>query len=377
MESVVIDYYNTHQNSSFLALAHRIGYVFTSRVILTGYYGDAYCFYNAKNNPSDHVKWRMVQLAAGADDKQKMVEMEILMKTLKQVKHKRRDQIMMLKKLDKDLTAFFDKGRKEMSKPFYEKGFMQLDDSMISQHFFGFPALNSKSPEDMGPDPHSTRVSDIFTFSNGPQRQNVNYIIFLLSADFMRHPMVKDIKVPLATDAVAGDINTYLQPVFSLPDILSFSTLELQVLRKDMAPAGADLGGVMDEWCTMFEDVESANVAKWEYFTNHVIPAAAPVQQAIDQNELLRQTGPLAAANNRIQILIGELPVSLVWEYYREMKVIPPQTWEVLQKAAEHDERLRKSYPVMVVHCPQLHDADELEISAGDVLTTKKSILID
>ena len=114
------------------------------------------------------------------------------------------------------------------------------------------------------------------------------------------------------------------------------------------------------------------------FLKKKILPAAAALQKSIDSNELLSHYKNLQDNEVVIEIIAGEIPVSMLWEFFKHYSVINEETNAVLLKEKEKAPSFPQRLPVLLVRLPGNSEApatDKKEME--DVAPVKKSISID
>ena len=75
-----------------------------------------------------------------------------------------------------------------------------------------------------------------------------------------------------------------------------------------------------------------------------------------------------------VEFVLGVIPASVLWQYFREAGAVPDETWEVLVNSSDGE----KLCPIIALRYPSrahFYMAEECEEEANPI--QKKSLLID
>lgn len=151
-------------------------------------------------------------------------------------------------------------------------------------------------------------------------------------------------------DVEATDITTiYLQHCFTFPYLNKCNGPDLQTVRNELLAAGSEaFCNAVDDWCYRCYDAESPEV-RLSTFRGAVMPAAASLQQSIQNNEILQRYHHQQNEQSPVEVWIGEVPVHFIWQYYRHFEALQNATWQKLEALkidpAYHNQR----WPVMML----------------------------
>src|SRR5439155_17893606 len=155
---------------------------------------------------------------------------------------------------------------------------------------------------------------------------------------------------------------------------------EMDTIKSALGTTAQPFREHADKWLNAVYASESSE-GTLDKFLETVLPYTEALQGEFEKNELIKHISRLQGGKVQIAIMLGELPVAAVWNYYRQLDVISDETWAILEKELEKDEFKNRRYPVMVMQMPPEIVPDELEIPSAKVTDTikpvKKSIEID
>ena len=105
----------------------------------------------------------------------------------------------------------------------------------------------------------------------------------------------------------------------------------------------------MDKWINYFiENETSCN--RIAFFEKEIIPSLPSLQQKINNNEIfnyLNRTNPQDQSG--VDIWLGEVPLPVIWEYYKNKKQIDDDEYKCLEKALQNNPLLNGRIPVMIL----------------------------
>ena len=196
-------------------------------------------------------------------------------------------------------------------------------------------------------------------------------------------------------DDEATDITTiYLQHCFTFPYLNKLSGLDLQAVRNELLPVGAGaFCRAMDDWCYKCFDGEAAEI-RLSTFNDVVLPAAAILQSSIQNNETLQRYHSQQDEKSPIEVWIGEVPVLLIWQFYRDFEALQDATWQKLETLKDDPAYHNQRWPVMMLKAEESSELDkpgkeenawetkeettiETNLAEDDIKPVKKFLSID
>jgi len=284
----------------------------------------------------------------------------------KQVKYQNGLLITASKKADNAIDRYFKEWTQWLANCFYSKGFPAISQDQLMES----PALDmrSQSGEPELDDESNCPFSEWLQLT---QEEDDQGDMVMMPANFMDYPAMKNNWVE-ASDLAAGDINNvYFRHCLTLPKISSLTILEMNNIRKAIAPALQSFTNSMNTWIDQFWNEDGLEVDTMRFFNNNILPAAEGLQTAYDRNLILKHLVRTTAATDQVEVWIGEAPVKLLWRYFKDNKVIPHPTWQKLQKAVLKDDRLTRRWPVITVRSNDaMWSLPETETSSENVYET-------
>lgn len=370
MNSVLVDFEKTALKWNYQAIAMRMGYLFSERLFVGGSIIDTYSHFAYKERYPEHVRWQALMQNKWEPDMAKLLpEMLANIRRGRSVKNKTPQLIVAQRKVEADVNKLFFGMMNHYEEGFHKVGFMKLDDEILATKGFAFFEVDYDNPEHGKKKP----FSEIFLLE---KKEGDEEYMHLLPHDFVAHETIKA-KWTDAHHDTAADVNSiYLQRCISVPDPRSLSTNEIMLLRRNIYNASQPFREALEEWWKLFhaDDVSTADTLR--FFTEKVLPHSIAIQQAADNNDILQMLVRQNPATNYVDMLIGEVPVSVLWQWYKDMGILPSQTWEVLQQRMETEDRLKRRFPVIAISSPWLDPAEASDMFS-QVIPVKKSIAVD
>ena len=178
------------------------------------------------------------------------------------------------------------------------------------------------------------------TFSNQLTNKGMEGPIWLLAEGFYSH-LYFGKGATTEIDAVEEG-KPYLIKCLKIPNINILSCEELDILRDAFAKLTTSFRAETDAWATQCYTTKNGI----NHFKEKVMPLMGGVQDAIDNDPLLKQWGNVESVKNKSAIYFGEVMPEILWEYYKNNGVIPDD--EHKQLLDEYAAKENYTIPVMV-----------------------------
>ena len=341
MRTILFDYPGSKLDSRLYALNMRVGYLLSGTVMCMGTNVDAYRLIEAAPRFTTAQKMKILMNHPGVASEFKEIG-ENIRSLRRQVKYQDGRMIIASKQMDNSIERYFEAWMHEVINSFYSKGFPAIGEYEENKVF---------EMRQLAPEPESNHDSHI-PFSEWfqlTQEEDDAGDMVMMPANFMDHAAVKD-NCLKASDPEAGNVNSiYFRHCITLPKISSLTILEMNSIRKAIAPALQSFTGLMNDWIDLFWNEDGGEADTTAFFNSTIQPAAERLQAAYDANLILKHLVRTTSATDQVQIFIGEAPVKSIWRYFRDNKIIPNATWQKLQKAVLRDDRLTKRWPIITV----------------------------
>jgi hypothetical protein len=369
MRMMLADYLNSMMDERLYAMSMRAAYLLADELLYGGHNYNTYSILWHRNKLGIDKQIEMIRGSNPSKEDKNLEEIAVEIKRIRRLRFKPAPDLKELKRLERAVKDYFDDWVCNVEASFYEKGFFHLNDIMENADVFNAMHIHAKDPE--------LEVEHFSPYSQWLTRMvdDENDIIFL-PADFLQYPGVRN-KCFGITDPQAYDLQqTYLHECFSLPDLSSLSMLEMKMARKQLANSNTSFRSLTDEWIKKFWRNSGLEDMNTTFFADKILPAVAEMKQTLEQNTILRNCFRRTTEETKTDILMGEVPVQLIWQFYKDKKAIPAATWQKLQEAIQEDDRLENRWPVMVLRC---HDSmlPESPLTAEFISTVEKNITLN
>lgn len=192
---------------------------------------------------------------------------------------------------------------------------------------------------------------------------------FLLTDNFFLSEAAATIKQYPQLEGVE-DISNGMISLFRFPDLNQYKKEELQSLRESLAAQSQPFAEAVKGFTSAFANNANDRAGQKQRI-KHVCNCASQVEQVLQSHVLVRQT---ANKEREVELMIGVIPAYVVWQYFKEMRALPDQTFEVLA----NDKEGEKLCPVMAFRYPNRAPFYVPGEAAGaPIVTGKKSLIID
>ncbi len=115
------------------------------------------------------------------------------------------------------------------------------------------------------------------------------------------------------------------------------------------------------------------------YFTNVQIHNRT-AQDTIDDNLVMENAKRSQPANENIEIMIGLVPFTVIINFFRDMRVLPHNSWQILQDELAKKPQLNRRFPVMGARFngnKYFKGDPSPEVMALAAMTRKKFVSVD
>lgn len=197
--------------------------------------------------------------------------------------------------------------------------------------------------------------------------------LFFLPSEFYKENFKGTIASYKPTENNGDTDNFYLEHCFTLPNINILKADELKAVRKQLSGAGLAFRATTTEWMKLCFG-KAPMQERADLFKNKLLQDAAAVQDAMAANELLQHCDNIFNKETQVHITMGEIPVNLLWDFYRHVGSIDDEAWEKLHEDGTPGWR---SCPVMVVSHPVAETEITKPLEDYETMPVKKSIAID
>ncbi len=284
----------------------------------------------------------------------------------KKLKHPTPQEIILYKKLEKNIESIWKIHHESMLKKLNNTGLPQLEPFLLYQEM-GVICVSEEDAELEAPD--SYPISKILTLSFGERADND---ILFLTIEFFNekfYSQLTDNQKPL-----------YLEPVFTFPNLNALNIEELKAVKSNISKTAQPFHEKVNEWIQSCMDKTPEESR--DFFYNDILPVAKLMNDAIALDPILKHTYNKLLSNASANVLMGEVPISTVWDFFHHFKVIPPESKKKLDKLRTDEAYINKRIPVLFTKkIPALDDLETNEDeSANDSnmpISTRKTLDID
>lgn len=371
MKAIIFNHTGSAISSYDEAFALRAAYLISEQAIATGvapnliYFTDLF-----HDNLSTKMQLHFMELFCnhyGWSDFFPVIEnFKNIFQSANKLKHPPPQVIAAKKKVEYLLRKEYLDLRKHIIKCEAQQGLTPLR-PLMKEGEFSF--INTEISEPEKKTENKTAVSEIM--QTGFDREGLKEgLCLMLTDDFFTSETGRQLTiVPSATTEAMQPTSSYGQTLFALPDLNLLTAAELLSIRQAIQPQAASFQKAVRQWVSSFE--EGKEQSQISTFNNELIPAASTLAEALSANPLLRQqTEPVA------EVLAVSLPITVVWQQYRECKTIPDESWQKMQEMKE--EIAQKMQPVFIIRYKDREAFRQRHLNEEQTLrSVKKSIAID
>lgn len=329
-----------------LALAVRTGYLLADEVLWAGSGPATYDFLQDASKLTLEKKIALLRESDEIDEPEMLQDMSKMLKSFRKVKYKAADQIAFERKMHHMLKDLFEHWLKVERLDVYDAGFPELDGELLSDDAIKLCRVNTSDPENAadGHTPMSILLQGM------ADEEQLRPDLPFLPAEFLESPLVAGKVYRLSDPEAADPQNIYLRNCFKLPNLLMLSEKELHILRKQVISDATFFRIMVDEWIDLCTETDDSN-ERLEYFRDKVVARAPLLQVQLSRNSIVRNCNKNAEQDLQYSVMLGEVPVSIIMQFYRENGVIADKTWNILQQQMKEDEDMQGRWPVMVLNC--------------------------
>ena len=161
--------------------------------------------------------------------------------------------------------------------------------------------------------------------------------------DFLEDRKIHDVNSKEALQ----ESNIFFEKCFTFPATISLSIGELKLLRDKLYTATLPFNETLDNWADMF--ASSGDIAsRVDFFKNNILPLLPAIQKTITENNILNY-GYKRTKDVSVEVWLGEVPLSIVWEYYNYFQLISEASYNILFESLDKNPEYNKRVPVMVI----------------------------
>lgn len=345
MKTVIYNYSESKLNKSVTNLSLRVAYLFGNDVKAAGSIWGFILLEEFFNSFKLKQKIKMLQEHYELEEDKLVLENLLsVLKSSNTVKHKSGQALAAQKKIEIVIEKIFKDWVNSIAVLPDVQNYIELK-KLCKEDTFDFYQISDENPEDDN-EPHIP-ASKIFLRTLEGFEEGKG--IFFLPADFFQEYLSKKLEYYSSSDVEAANPqNTYFEGCFNFFDLRVLTAAELEAARLQISSEVPSFMKVLDEWIILCSS--SANTTeRLSFFKNNVLSEVKKVEKAITENKLLQHYFRLQNDEYRFQFLIGEMPVKVLFEYYRHWDVINDDTGNKIITESQNNERFNVRWPVMAL----------------------------
>ena len=263
----------------------------------------------------------------------------------KKLKHPTPSEILIYKKLEKNIESIWKIYHEATLRKLNNTGLPQLEPLLLEQEM-GVICVSEENAELEAHD--SYPVSKILTLTFGDRADND---ILFLTLEFFEEAFydhLTDKQKPL-----------YLETVFSFPNLNALNIEELRAVKANISKETEPFHKMVNEWvqtCTDKTPEESRH-----FFYSELLPVTQSINQSIQLDPILKHTYNKMLSNVTAEILMGEIPITTVWDFFNHYKILPEETQIKLEEFKADETYINKRIPVLFTKKVRALDPPETE----------------
>lgn len=328
MNAIVYNTDGTVMHWAWESMAIRAGLMLCERTFDVG--GTPYCIFYRKMMAGTPVQKRFELLLSNTDleeDKQALLEMREVIKTLSSRKRRTKPEIIFLKQTEKLLNRFFEE---------------LVDKKIDTMKKFGLPALtpiaedNEKAltvwlcAKEQGEHIAERRLSDLLSFKLAENSAPGS-----------------DLFIIYGPPTLGLEEKVQLTQLATVPNINLLNTQDLIGLRKRLRPVRDRLNTFLPR--PEFDPQQTDYcVGPWDM--EGLMAFAPTLQHELDQQPELQWAKKLDPTSDA-RLMIGMMDAAQLWQMMKAHDLLPDDTWKVLDDAIRSGVRCQQ-VPIMAIVAP-------------------------
>lgn len=359
-----------HQQHESVAL--RACYLLSDTVATAG--NSTYVIWMEEHSEEMSLKNKIRLLGEHFGDEFNSKKFLLAIEQAEKIKHMPPKQLIAHKKLVASIHNLYKAMIQETMQDFNGTGLKVLKD-IIDGEVFGVYSMHDHDKE--YEDKQHVPASKLLRFElPEPEKEPV---VFCLPPEFFSDLWTE--KFSTHTDSQAKQVNQcWLHKCFTFPNINQLSALELTALRKQLETTGLEFRKQTDVWFSLCETGNAENSV--QHFQKNILSHAASLQAAIAQSQLLKNIAQTQRSSVKLEVWMGEMPVTMLWKFYETAQVIDKPTVEKLNQALQTEPQWHNRVPVMVLKSPPENNQDHAPVKSEsqnvpEIQSVRKSISVD
>ncbi len=349
MTPTLIDFFDSDLDISVYALAMRSAYVVTGNVIIMGTNWDNYNTMHLFPTWPEKDQITLMKSITGKEDWAKLDDTMEVLRILRSKKRLGQAEIVALKKTEKYLKQCVDVSLKRSRDAIYGYGFMEIDDKFINTKTLGIFSLGHEGKENKENDECSisTLLLDIYSSNDSDNEQtdpNFALITIMLTDDFFEWCNGKHTLYNTDSEAANQSGHLFMTTCFSIPNTTKLSLDEIILANRTMKTGLDPWRTAASQWIKTSIENETEMVNN--YFA-HVQMHNQSAQETIDNNMVMENAKKSRRTGDHVEVMLGLIPFAVMLDFYKDMKVIPDDSWQILQKELAENPKINRRYPVI------------------------------
>ena len=250
------------------------------------------------------------------------------------LKHLPNNLFVLSKRMERDMEKILKDWIDNLCSCLKNDGFFafsrNFDKGILVNYFFKSTGLKQ----------HDLVLDDKQLFSNELANPSLSNLIWLLAEGFYSYLYFGEGAVTSIEAIEVG--KPYLIKCLKVPNINLLTGDELLLVRAAIAKHTASFRAATDEWSKQCYTAKNGIIT----FKEKVMPLMETVQQAIDNDPILRQWSNVDSVKNTSAIYFGEVTPQMLWEYYKVNRLLSEEIYK--QLLDEYATKENYTIPVMV-----------------------------
>ena len=143
----------------------------------------------------------------------------------------------------------------------------------------------------------------------------------------------------------------YADESLIFPNINILTDVELDIAKKELDQKSKEFKDKIEQWAQICYDNPNSNKGL-EYFRKNIKKMLASTKNLPEESAVIKNNAITTFNRLQSQILIGELPIDLIWMMYYKSDVIDEETYDSLLKIkAEQTPKFDGRWPVVIFKC--------------------------
>ena len=270
-----------------------------------------------------------------------LVDAYKMYKDLLAIKNKPQQVIVAIKKTESVYRTLFDKLTLIIKKVYSDVGIFALgeqsDIKTVLQYYETTLDSSERNPTNSILKPSSiAALKHVNLATPNQEGAFTGEELFLLSDSFFKKPFADNYLEAsienIGTSAQHDKPVVYLASCFNIKGLLALNGNELSFLRKELLNATKGLRASVDEWLKLCYQEEQDFNEIATVFKDSIVPQAKELDHVIASIKQISLNDFETAVNViTLEVGFGLVPLTLLWQYFKDYQIILPPTWQVLE----------------------------------------------